>query len=608
MCGIIGEYSNNIDNLSAFVSRRDLLQHRGPDAAGIFISEDKKLKLGHQRLSILDLSQMANQPIEIDNHVIVYNGEVYNFQDLKKEHQLDCKTSSDTEVVLKMFIKYGTEAFAMFDGMFALTIFDKANQRLILARDRIGIKPLYYYHNQEAFFFASEIQSLFIDKEINYNSLAKFIQQNYIYGNETILQNVYKLAPAHFAIYDLSTKQLSLQKYWQASFEVKYNRLQTAEKELYDVLKHSVKQSMISDVPLGVFLSSGNDSSLITALAKEHTSQLDTFTVGFEFSSFDESKKAAKIAEILGTNHHEIFLNKEEIIENIPKILDQFHEPFGDNSAIPVYFMSKFARQTVKVCLSGDGADELFGGYPLYYLPKISGFYRFLPGKKLIEGIVNHLPSSYNKLSLDYKLKRFVRGAKFSLTKAHFYYRMMHNTGVISAKLLANISDDFSEYGKEVKNEAALNQLLYIDQKTILEGDYLVKVDRMSMANHLEVRVPFLNSKVIDLANSLPTDFKVKGFTTKVILKKILERYLPKELVYSSKQGFSFPIGAWLKHELKDFMYDVLSRENVGKLEFLDYKVIEQMIKDHNLGHKDYNRELWGLISLVNYCNKNFTN
>lgn len=608
MCGIIGEYSNNVDNLGDFVSRRDLLRHRGPDASAVFISEDKKLKLGHQRLSILDLSQMANQPMKIDDCVIVYNGEVYNFQALKIEHQLDCKTSSDTEVVLKMFIKYGTEAFAMFDGMFALAIFDKINQRLILARDRIGIKPLYYYHNQEAFFFASEIQSLFINKEINYNSLAKFIQQNYIYGNETILKNVYKLAPAHFAIYDLSTRKFSLQKYWQASFEVKYSNLQTAEKKLHNILKDSVKQSMISDVPLGVFLSSGNDSSLITALAKEYTAQLDTFTVGFEFSSFDESKKAAKIARILGTNHHEIFLNKEEIIENIPKILDQFHEPFGDSSAIPVYFMCKFARKTVKVCLSGDGADELFGGYPLYYLPKISSFYRLLPGKKIIEKIVNQLPSSYNKLSFDYKLKRFVRGAKFSLTKAHFYYRMMHNAGVIDQNFLTNVSDDFSEYAKEVENEAALNQLLYIDQRTILEGDYLVKVDRMSMAHHLEVRVPFLNNQVIDLANSLSVDLKIKGFTTKLILKKILENYLPKELVYSQKQGFNFPIGAWLKNELKDFMHAVLSRENVSKLEFLDSKVIEQMIKDHELGHKDYNRELWGLISLVNYFNKIFKN
>lgn len=605
MCGIIGEYSNNTTHLNEFIARRDLLKHRGPDATGFFISENKKLKLGHQRLSILDLSQMANQPMEIDECVTVYNGEVYNFKDLIITHKLDCKTSSDTEVVLKMFIKYGAEAFKMFDGMFALAIFNKKNNQLILARDRMGVKPLYYYHHQDEFFFASEIQSLLVEKEVNHDSVAKFIRQNYIYGNETILKNVYKLPPAHFAIYDLITKNLNIQKYWQADFIIKEKNLNTSQFVVHDALRASVKQSMISDVPLGVFLSSGVDSSLIAAIAKEQIEKLDTFTVGFEFDSFDESKKAAKIAKILNTNHHEIFLNKKEIIENIPKIFDQFNQPFGDNSAIPVYFMCKFARKTVKVCLSGDGADELFAGYPMYYLPKISNFYRKLPFKWFIEETIDRLPSSSDKLSWDYKLKKFVHAAKFPLTKAHFYYRIMHNTGIVSEEFLANVSDDFSEYLAEIENESTLNQLLYLDQKTVLEGDYLVKVDCMSMAHSLEVRVPYLNSRVIDLANSLAPKLKVHGFTTKFILRKILEDYLPKELIYTQKQGFNFPIAIWLRSELKNFMYDVLSKNNISKLEFLNYQFIEKMMKDHILGYKDYNRELWGLISLVNYFNKN---
>lgn len=605
MCGIIGELNNKID-LDDFIIRRDFLKDRGPDADGLFLSADKKVALGHTRLSILDLSTRANQPMGIDDFVMVYNGEVYNFKELKAEHKLDCRTTSDTEVILRLFIKYGSEAFSMFDGMFALAIYDKKKNQLYLARDRMGVKPLYYYHDQDKFFFASEIQSLKIDKEINKDSLARFIYQNYIYGDETILKNVYKLPPASFAIYDLNTKNLSINKYWQADFNIKYKNLASAKSKLHDALRDSVRRSMISDVPLGVFLSSGTDSSLIAALAKEQADKIDTFTVGFDFASFDESKAAAKIAKILGTKHHEIFLNKQEIIAAVPKIFDEFHEPYGDSSSIPVYFMCRFAHGKVKVCLSGDGADELFGGYPLYYLPKISNFYRLLPGKKLLEKIVNHLPSSYGKLSFDYKLKRFVYGARFPFAKAHFYYRIMHSAGVLSPGFSSQVKDDFSEYLADVKNASAINQLLYLDQKTLLEGDYLPKVDRMSMTHGLEVRVPYLNKAVIDLANSLAPNLKVQGLTTKFILKNILADYLPKNLVYRQKKGFNFPIADWLKKELKDYMLDILSKDNIGKLYFLDYPAIDKMIKDHLAGRKDYNRELWGLISLVNYFNKNF--
>lgn len=604
MCGIIGQYDNQIDT-DAFVFKRDLLKHRGPDSSGLFVSDDKKLALGHRRLSIIDLSDRARQPMKIGDYVIVYNGEVYNFNELRKDLAAEYLSSSDTEVILRAYIKYGTEAFKKFDGMFAVCIFDQKKNQLVLARDRYGIKPLYYTVSRDGFFFASELKC-FDNKKLNKKSLEKFSYQYYVYGEETILEDVYKLPAASFAIYDLDKKELQSKKYWQVEFSENYsNDIDKAKKDLHDVLSDSIKQSLISDVPLGVFLSSGIDSSLIAALTKEITDKVDTFTVGFEFSSFDESKDAGKIASILGTNHHRIVLNKQEVLEKIPDIMDSFDEPFGDSSAVPTYFLNKFAKERVTVCLSGDGADELFGGYPIYYLPKANNIYRHLPLKSLIEKAVFALPSSAGKMSLDYMLKRFVYAAKYPFTKAHFYYRIMHNQGLLKDDFVGLVKDDFFDYFDKVKDEKVLNQLLYVDQKTIMEGAYLEKVDRMSMKNSLEVRVPFLNNSVIDFANSLDASLKVKKNHTKLILKKLLEDYLPKELIYKKKQGFSFPIADWLRHELKDFMLDNLSSEKIERCTFLNKHKVEEMIKDHLSGKRDYNRELWALISLVRYINKN---
>ncbi|PLX25331.1 asparagine synthase (glutamine-hydrolyzing) [Candidatus Parcubacteria bacterium] len=604
MCGIIGQYDRQIDT-DAFVFKRDLLKHRGPDSSGLFVSDDKKLALGHRRLSIIDLSDRARQPMKIGDYVIVYNGEVYNFNELRRGLAAEYLSSSDTEVILRAYIKYGTDAFKMFDGMFAVCIFDQKKKQLILARDRYGIKPLYYSILDDGFFFASELKC-FDNKKLNKKSLEKFSHQYYVYGEETILEDVYKLPAGNFASYDLNTKKLELKEYWQPQFSKKYSGdINQVKKELHDTLSDSIKQSLISDVPLGVFLSSGIDSSLIAALTKEITDKVDTFTVGFEFSSFDESKDAGKIANILGTNHHKIILNKQEVLQKIPDIMDSFDQPFGDSSAVPTYFLNKFAKEKVTVCLSGDGADELFGGYPLYYLPWANNIYRHLPLKSLIEKAVFALPSSAGKMSFDYMLKRFVYAAKYPFTKAHFYYRIMHNKGLLKDEFTGLVKDDFATYFDKVKDEEVVNQLLYVDQKTIMEGAYLEKVDRMSMKNSLEVRVPFLNNSVIDFANNLDTSLKVKKNHTKLILKKLLEDYLPKELVYKRKQGFSFPIADWLRHELKDFMLENLSSEKIERCKFLNKNKVEEMIKDHLSEKKDYNRELWALISLVRYINKN---
>lgn len=604
MCGIIGEYSKT-KTAEELKARRDELRHRGPDAAGFFSTPDGLLKLGHRRLSILDLNPRSNQPMEIDGYVIVYNGEVYNFRDIRSQLKAKCQTTSDTEVVLRAYMEYGVKAFSMFDGMFALAIYDPRKNYVVLARDRMGIKPLYYYQGEGRFTFASEVDVLRAPFRLNLAAVQRYLYQNYIYGTEEIIKDVYRLWPGSYGVFDLNTRQFAVTKYWEPNLIAKEITETAAVQDFLNKMEESVSNSLVSDVPVGVFLSSGNDSALIAALAKKVAGKVKTFTVGFEFSSYDESAGAEKIARVLETDHHAIRLSKDEVIRAIPEILDRFQMPFGDSSAIPVYFLSQFARAQATVCLSGDGADELFGGYPLYYLPKIAAIYNHMPFKKLWTVLAETLPSGTAKMSFDYKLKRFVRGVHKDYRQAHLAYRGMHNDGVLVGPVAENDKELVPERlrGVSFSGDAAA-ELMCLDQETVLEGDYLVKVDRMSMAHSLEVRVPFLNNKIIDFSNQLPSTLKIKRLTTKFLVKRALESYLPNNLIYQKKQGFSVPMAAWLNDELQDFMVATLSKENVEKTGRLSYSRIRAMIEDHWRGRKDYSRELWGLISLVRYITR----
>ena len=603
MCGIIGEYSLNGDD-KKFLQQRDLLTHRGPDFSGFVKLQSDRLKFGHCRLSILDLSDKANQPFSIDGYTIIYNGEVYNFKELKLKIGGVFISNSDTEVILRGYIKYGEEIFSILDGMFALAIYDPKKMSIVLARDRLGVKPLYYYQNDHRFTFASEIPALNAAFNINPKAVEAFLWQNYIYTEEEILKDVYSLPAGSYAFFGLSEKKLEIFNFYKRSnIKEKISDLSQAKKELALIMEKSVKDSLVSDVPVGVFLSAGNDSSLIAAITKKITGRVKTFTVGFDNQSFDESVRAEKIAKIIGSEHYTFKLNKEEIINSIPEILDTFGMPFGDSSALLMYFLSKYTKDHVKVCLSGDGADELFGGYPLYYLPPIASLYKLLPFKSIVERLIELAPTSFNKMSFDFKLRQFIRGSKYDYKTAHFFYRSMNNIGILKDKNFRY--DQFKYLFEEVKGRDVKDQLMYIDQKTVLEKNYLIKVDRMSMAHGLEVRVPYLNNDVYDFSMRLDSSLKVKNFTTKYLLKKLLEDYLPKELIYTKKEGFSFPVASWLCEELRDFMMETLSYDNVAKTGFLEYSKVCELIDDHVNHKKDYNRELWGLISLVRFLTKN---
>lgn len=603
MCGIIGEILETPEDTD-FSRRQKSLFHRGPDATGYIELEGGKVRFGHQRLSIIDLSEKGNQPMSIDGYSITYNGEVYNFEELRRNIPGPYFSSTDTEVILRGYMKFGVRIFERLNGMFALAIYDPQKKAIILARDRMGIKPLYYYHTGKHFFFASEIQGLNVPFKLNISAVREFLSQDYIYGKEEIISGLYSLPSAAFAVFGITSGNFEITSYYMRSSVRQHINQSTAYDDCHDVLRDSVRGSLVSDVPVGVFLSSGVDSSLITALAREEIGKLNTFTVGFDFSSFDESKAAKEIADILDTNHHTIMLRKLEVIEEIPHVLDSFNMPFGDSSALPVYFLCKYARQYAKVCLSGDGADELFGGYPIYCLPKISRIYRKIPFTGLIGRLVTHLPTSFNSLGFDEKVKRFSYAAKHNYQKAHFLYRAMRNEGVLKREYQVE-PDYFKEFFAETSGRKILDQLMYVDQRTVLLNDYLVKVDRMSMAHSLEVRLPYLNNQVIEFSNNLGSRLKVRNFTTKYLLKRILERYLPKRLIYRKKQGFSFPIATWLCNELKDFMLETLSRQNVEKTGILEYTQVHTMIERHVARKKNYNRELWGLISLVRYLTKN---
>ncbi len=603
MCGIIGEHGFDSSN-DSFLKRRDLLAHRGPDSFGAVDLYDGKLKFGHRRLAIIDLSDKGGQPLNIDGYVIIYNGEVYNFEDIKFKLGLETISHCDTEVILRGYIKNGVDFFATLDGMFALAIYDPKRQVVVLARDRLGVKPLYYYLDGPKFSFASEIQALNVPFVINYEAVESFLQQGFVYSDEEIIKKVKSLPAGSVAVFDLNDNTFKQKIYYYPKFDIKFSDQNVAEEKFYSIIKESVKSSLISDVPVGVFLSAGNDSSLITALAKEVVGNVRTFTIGFDSTSFDESIRAEKIANILGTDHHTLKLNKREILDEIPKILDAFNMPFADSSALPFYFLSRYARKYVKVCLSGDGADEFFGGYPLYYLPPLVNIYKKLPFKNQFKKILSQIPTSFSKMSFDYKVKRFMRGAEFDYSLAHFNYRAMDYQKILKDDHFLE-KDGFEALFDEVRQENIKNQLMYVDQKTVLQKDYLIKVDSMSMAHGLEVRVPFLNNEVTNFSQQLDPNLKIKNITTKYLLKKTLERYLPKELIYGKKEGFSFPIASWLCEELKDFMLETLSFDNIAKIGFLDYDEVQLMIRDHLTRRKDYNRELWGLISLVRFLSRN---
>jgi len=614
MCGIAGYVGEGgRGDLEKMV---DAIKHRGPDDKGIFLVGD--VGLAHARLSVIDLSERGHQPMFNEDKTIgiVFNGEIYNFKELKNELiklGYKFKSDTDTEVIIYLYEEFGESCFERLNGMFAIGLYDFRLGKLILARDKMGKKPLYWAIFGGTLMFASELRAIMehriFKKELNLDALNKYLTYEYVPTPHSIFKNVYKLEPANYLVYQ--NKEIKKIKFWEIEFNNSDISFDEAITQLDKKINESVKLRMVSDVPFGVFLSGGLDSSTIAYYAQKNSSRkIKTFSVNFEEKSFDESKYAQKVSDILGTEHYDQLLTTKNLIETLSTI-DLIDEPIGDASIIPTYLLSKHARNYVTVALGGDGGDELFAGYPTFQADVLAGIYEKIPTlikKIFLEKIIHKIPETDNNFSLGFRLKTFVKG--LGGDKNYRHHRWLGSfTAEEKEKLFKreiwneiDAKKDFEEidyYLKNIKAEDHRNKTLGLYMRTYLMDEVLVKVDRASMKNSLEIRSPFLDPNLVELANSLPFSFKLKGFTTKYILKKLMEDKLPGSIVYRKKKGFGIPLSRWLRNELKEFCDGLLSEEKIKNQGLFNYDYIAKLKLEHFDENKDNRKKLWTLMAFM---------
>ncbi len=582
----------------------DLLVHRGPDSAGEHV--DGGVALAARRLSIIDLEH-GDQPIanEDGSCVVVQNGEIYNYPELRREleragHEL--RTRCDTEALVHLYEEHGPGFAERLRGMFAAAIWDARRRRLVLARDRYGIKPLYYRHVGGELRFASELRAL-PRGEIDLDALEAFLAFNSIPAPYSIFRDVRKLPAGHVLVWE--DGEVSLERYARpgpaAEDELRTGDEAEIVEELRARLRDSVRAHLLSDVPVGVLLSGGVDSAVLAALAAQETPEpVHTFTIGFAERSFDERDDARLVAERYGTAHHELLVRPEpELL--LRALAEAFDEPFADSSALPTYLVSQLAAEHVKVALSGEGGDELFGGYYTYVADLTAD--HLAPLARAVRPLVEALPASTRKASLDYKAKRFVRAAHLPPLERHHGWKE-----IFSADARAELTgrhaafdpvDVYRARYAETAGAPELARLQDVDFGVYLVDDLLVKTDRASMAHSLEARVPFLDPLVTNLAFALPTRLKVRGLAKKVLLRKAAEPLLPAEVVHGRKRGFSIPAAAWLRGELEPFARTTLSPENLQRQGFFQAQPVTRLIDEHVAGREDWSRQLWGLLAFT---------
>jgi asparagine synthase (glutamine-hydrolysing) len=624
MCGIVGFLTSKVSDIPDYEilrRMREILAHRGPDDLGEYIrpldGQGPFVFFGHRRLSIIDLSG-GHQPLSNEDGTVwvTFNGEIYNFKELKKEleilgHQFN--TSSDTEVIAHAYEEYREECFKYFNGMFAIGIWDELNHRLILARDRLGKKPLYYASINETFLFASELKAIStypqFPRKIAPSSLMKYLFYEFIPCPHTIFNDARKLPPASYLIWE--KKRVEVKEYWSPfNLEGMEKNLPETDVEdrLLELLKISVKRRLISDVPLGVFLSGGIDSSAIAAFAqKEVPGKVKTFSIGFEDPSFDESKYASLVSQFLGTEHFEQRMTPKDLLDIIPNLPDILDEPMADASILPTYLLSKFTRQYVTVALGGDGGDELFAGYPTYLAHKFARKYELFLGNlhPIIRFLGNLLPVSDNNISFDFKVKKFLSGIGYpngirnSVWLGSFSFPDIGK--VVSPEILnqfdrIRLVEEISSYEEKFPTKDLITLLQYLDLKLYLQESILVKVDRASMACSLEVRAPFLDYELVEFVMGLPPGLKLKGLTSKYLLKKIMKHFLPNEVIQRKKKGFGVPIAKWVKGPLRELFGDLLSPDRIKQEGFLNPEYVTSLLQDHLLNKKDNRKQLWTLL------------
>ncbi len=595
------------------------IRYRGPDDVGI--EHCGTVGLAHARLSILDVSSAGHQPMwNVDKTVaIVFNGEIYNFAELRKELVAKGRrfqSTTDTEVILALYDEVGEKCFERLNGMFAIALYDFKKEKLILARDRIGKKPLYYGVFKNTLIFGSEAKVFlhhpsFI-KKLNLAAFSNFLSREYVPTPECIFEGVQKLPPATYLVFEKGV--VRTEKFWTPDFSERKVSLGDALGEFEKILSDSVAARLVADVPVGVFLSGGLDSSAVAYYATQRSAKkVQTFSIGFSEKSFDESGDAALVAKTLGTEHHKKIVSARDMREAIPRIFSRLDEPLADASIIPTFLLSEFTRGKVTVALGGDGGDELFAGYPTFQAEKLVALYKKIPRalrEKIIAPLVAHLPPSHRYMSFDFKAKRFLVGAdEKSAARRHARWLGAFDREAQKKLLAPEIFHAIQNEKECAGEETALaefvsagdpqNALLFSYLRTYLMDEVMVKVDRASMFNSLETRSPLLDYHAVEFAFRLPYDFKLRGRTTKFFLKKLMEGKLPSRIIHKKKQGFAVPLGRWLREDLRPLMLDVLSEENIKKTGLFDFACVSRLVREHLSGTRDNRKELWTLISFM---------
>ena len=631
MCGIAGFIDFKKQSTAEDVtSMSACLHHRGPDGSGAWFTETQTavIGFGHRRLSIIDLSETAGQPMHYNGLHLVFNGEIYNYNEIRDNlislgHQF--QTHSDTEVILHAWEQWGEKCIEQWRGMFAIVLYNERSNEIICIRDRAGVKPFYYYHHDGLFLFASELKSIAahkgFKKEINVDAVASFLQYGYVSYPHCIYQNTHKLQPGTHLRLNLSSASVSTTQYWNVYNA--YNKpklkidLPEAMEETERILTESFQLRMVADVPVGVFLSGGYDSSCVTALLQKNSMErLKTFTIGMTDKSIDEAPYAAQVAAHLGTEHTEYYCTPQEALQIIPELPHYYDEPFADSSAIPTILVSRLARKQVTVALSADAGDEIFAGYNRYdYLMRYGKKLRSIPKpvRKMAVAAMGSIPSD----KIPYLRNKYNFHSRYNKIR-----NLLNNPS--TGEMLKNLSEVFtpSDLAKlfakpvlELQTEHVSTELkstfyeplLYmmaVDYKTYLVDDILQKVDRATMSVSLEGREPFLDQHIIEWAAQLPSEYKYHQGQKKYILKQIVHKYIPKEIMERPKMGFGIPIESWLKNELRDLLRENLSEANLQKNNLFNITAVQKLLNDFFAGRTESHVKLWYLLMFQMWYNR----
>lgn len=621
MCGIVGfiDKNKNIDTLNDMLK---IQSYRGPDDSGVYFDEKSGVHFGHNRLSIQDLSSHGHQPFVSDcgNYIIVFNGEVYNFKAIRTELQnlgYNFISNSDTEVILYSYKQWGIDCIHKFIGMFAFSILDKLNNKLFLVRDRAGVKPLYYYKVENEFIFSSEIKSFHkhpkFKKEQNLEVLPYFFQFGYIPAPYTIFKNCFKLEAGHYLEYYIENSEFKIVKYWDVNDFYLQEKFTKSENEILEdiekILDDAIDLRMVSDVPVGVFLSGGYDSSLVASiLAKKQGKKINTFTIGFDDEKYNEAEHAKTIAEYLGTNHTEYYMRNSDMIDLVEKLPFYYDEPFGDSSALPTMIVSKLARQNVTVALSSDGGDEAFCGYSKYFfLNKFQDIFSnsfkrevLKTGLNLfsansVEYINEKLPKNLKQTNIKDKYTKFQRAINSSSLEEMFQNASSYvDKNEIARFLKVSKNKELFKKWEKIGNIEFLNQMMAIDYKLFMNDDVLTKVDRATMSVSLEGREPLLDHRIIEYMARVPLDIKYKNKQGKYLLRQVLYKYIPKEMVDKPKSGFQIPLNEWLRSQLKPL---VLKYLDVSRLDESIFNIEEIMqLKKRFFDGVDIGTTVWFIL------------